>query len=602
VAITGVAAALRLAQLGQVPGNPFYDAAVHTMAVSWHAFVFGALDPSGGVSVDKPPVDLWFQVASVKLFGFTPTALKLPQALAGTVAVPLLFDLVRRGLGRAGGLAAAAALAVLPVAVLTARSDTMDTFMSLLLVVAAWFVVRAIERRRVGWLLAAGATLGLAFNVKLFQAFLPLPALALLWFAGSRLGPRRRVVAAVAAFLVAVVVGFAWILPVALTPQSARPYPIGSTNGSIWNLVFVFNGVDRLHGRPVATPDTFPPGSRVPADIVRSQREHARHQATGVTRLVGRRFAPWIGSELFPALATLAAIGGLAVLSLVRRRRGSPLAAIPRVGRGLGLSLGLWVLSGVALFSAMTAFHPRYFETISPAVAGLLGGGLCVLVLRAGRPGRVLAALVAVASGIYAEHIAVSVGPVAHYELAGCIAAALLLVALAVKPSPSEVALGAAAALAVAAVLAVPASASLNVVHTRTFDAERSGAMPPGWPALINRYLQRHRDGTRYSFASIAPGKAAPLIAAKPQPVLMLTSYRSQPLISVRQLARLVRRGEVRYFLIGRRCTSTLTRATAACPATARWAMAHSTNVTPRIGIGRHRLIYRIDRPYPALK
>lgn len=78
-AIVAAAGALRLVHLGDVPGNPFYDAAVHTMATSWHAFLFGALDPSGGVSVDKPPVDLWVQVASVKLLGFNATALKLPR-------------------------------------------------------------------------------------------------------------------------------------------------------------------------------------------------------------------------------------------------------------------------------------------------------------------------------------------------------------------------------------------------------------------------------------------------------------------------------------------------------------------------------------------
>src|SRR5258708_995928 len=43
IAITAVGAALRLIHLGDVPDNPFYDAAVHTMAQSWHAFVFGAL-------------------------------------------------------------------------------------------------------------------------------------------------------------------------------------------------------------------------------------------------------------------------------------------------------------------------------------------------------------------------------------------------------------------------------------------------------------------------------------------------------------------------------------------------------------------------------
>jgi hypothetical protein len=74
VLIVAVAAALRLAHLGSVPDNPFYDAAVRSMSLSLHNFFFGAFDPSARLAVDKPPLDLWLQVASVKLFGFTPFA------------------------------------------------------------------------------------------------------------------------------------------------------------------------------------------------------------------------------------------------------------------------------------------------------------------------------------------------------------------------------------------------------------------------------------------------------------------------------------------------------------------------------------------------
>jgi 4-amino-4-deoxy-L-arabinose transferase-like glycosyltransferase len=594
LAITAVAARLRLAHLGSVPDNPFYDAAVRTMAGSWHAFLFGALDPSGGVSVDKPPVDLWLQVASVKLLGYSPTALKLPQALAGIASVPLLFDLVRRGLGRAAGLAAAASLAVLPVAVMTARSDTMDTFMSFLVLAAAWFVVIALERDRARWLLAAGATIGLAFNVKLFQALLPLPALAAMWFVGSRLRPGRRILTAVAATVVATVVAFAWIVPVALTPASQRPYPIGSTNGSVWNLVFVFNGVDRLHGRPITTPDTLPPGTHVSAAVLRSQEQRARRVATtaGATRLLGRHFGATIGSELFPALATLGALLALAAFWLIRRRR-PPTDA--RLGIAVAAMLAVWLAIGTALFSKMTSFHPRYFETISPAVAGMLGAGLCVLVLRGGRAGRLLAAAVLAATGLYAGTLASTAGASGHVELVACLAVAALLAVSAAGRALPRLLPPVAALAAIAAVLIVPLSASRTVVQTRAFDAERSGAMPPGWPQHFNHYLTAHRGRSRYAFASIAPAKAAPLIADDPQPVLMLTSYHSQPLISVPRLARLVRGGQVRYFLIGRRCTSALTRHTAACPPTAHWAIAHSTDVTPALGIGHRGLLYRID-------
>jgi 4-amino-4-deoxy-L-arabinose transferase-like glycosyltransferase len=588
--IVAVAAALRLEHLAEVPGNPFYDAAVHTMATSWHAFLFGALDPSGGVSVDKPPVDLWLQVAAVKVFGFHAAALKLPQALAGVASVVVLFDLGRRVFGRGAGLAAAAALAVLPVAVLTARSDTMDTAMGLFVLVAVWLIVRALQTRQLPWLLAVGVAVGLAFNVKLFQALLPVPALALLWFAGSRLGPRRTLLGATAASLVAVVVAFAWIAPVALTPAHDRPYPIGSTNGSVWNLVFVFNGVDRLHGRPVTTPDTLPPGSKLSPAIIRTQLSRTRHAATsGPGLLFGPRFAAQIGSELFPALAVLAAG---AVLAAVAPRRRRPRA---RVAFALALAMAAWMLTGTLTFSAMGRFHPRYFEAVSPAVAAVLGGGLVLLVVRGSRTGRALAAGIAIATGLYVTAHAGVIGGSARWELLACLGAAAVLIALAAQDAPRSRVVGAAAAVVLAAVLVVPAATSWSLVRANASDAEHSGSMPDSWPPLINRYLAQHRDGARYSFASIAPAKAAPLIAARPQPVLMLTSYRSRPLIGVPQLKRLVRAGEVRYFLIGHRCTSALTRATAACPATAHWAIAHSTDVSRATGIGHGRLLYRIN-------
>jgi 4-amino-4-deoxy-L-arabinose transferase-like glycosyltransferase len=579
-----VAAVLRLIHLGDVPGNPFYDAAVHSMAGSWHAFIFGALDPSGGVSVDKPPVDLWLQVASVKLFGFNPTALKLPQALAGIASVPLLFDLVRRGLGRPAGLAAAAALAVLPVAVVTARSDTMDTFMAFLVLAAAWAVVRAIQSERAAWLLAAGGLIGLAFNVKLFQALLPVPALVLLWLVGSRLPLRRTLGRGFSAALVALVVAFAWIVPVALTPASQRPYPIGSTDGSIWNLVFVFNGIDRLHGRPVTTPDTLPPGTQVSAAIVKSQQQRSRHMSSaGPTRLFSARFGLWIGSELFPALA--AAFGVVALWFARTRKRPNAVAVL----------LGSWLLLGVAAFSFMTSFHPRYFETVSPALAGTCGAAICALTLRGGRAGRLVAAAVMTATGIYVTSLGGTASTSGRVELVACLFVAIVLVATALQDVLSRGMVAAVTAAAVSAVLIVPAQASWNIAGTRQFDAERSGSMPDPWPRLIESYLLRHRDGTRYQFASIAPAKAAPLIMRDPQPVLMLTSYRSRPLISVRQLAADVRAGEVRFFLIGHRCSSALTRATAACPATARWAIAHSTDVTHALGLHHGHLVYRIN-------
>src|SRR5207247_1271357 len=93
--ITSVGAALRLWSLGRVPGNPFYDAAVRSMSLSWHNLFFGAIEPGGQVSVDKVPADLWLQVAAVKLFAFNGVAVRLPEVVAAILAIPLLYDLVR---------------------------------------------------------------------------------------------------------------------------------------------------------------------------------------------------------------------------------------------------------------------------------------------------------------------------------------------------------------------------------------------------------------------------------------------------------------------------------------------------------------------------
>ncbi len=111
-----------MVDLGAVRLDPFYDAAVRSMGVSWHNFFFGAYEPGGSVSIDKPPMDLWLQVASVKLLGWGSASLKLPEALAGTASVPLLYAAVRRPFGVLAGLVAATALAVLPIEVITARS------------------------------------------------------------------------------------------------------------------------------------------------------------------------------------------------------------------------------------------------------------------------------------------------------------------------------------------------------------------------------------------------------------------------------------------------------------------------------------------------
>src|SRR5262245_38155747 len=79
-----VAALLRTWRLHQNGYDNEYDsAAVRSMSLGWHNFLYNSFDLAGFVSVDKPPLALWIQVASVKVFGYHSWSVLLPQVLVG---------------------------------------------------------------------------------------------------------------------------------------------------------------------------------------------------------------------------------------------------------------------------------------------------------------------------------------------------------------------------------------------------------------------------------------------------------------------------------------------------------------------------------------
>src|SRR2546421_2721443 len=83
-AILLLATALYAWSLGSLGwGNTYYSAAVKSMGKNWTNFLFGAYDPAGVITVDKPPASLWPQVISSKIFGMHGWALLLPQVVEG---------------------------------------------------------------------------------------------------------------------------------------------------------------------------------------------------------------------------------------------------------------------------------------------------------------------------------------------------------------------------------------------------------------------------------------------------------------------------------------------------------------------------------------
>ncbi len=615
--ITLAAAALRLIAIGKVETDPFYDAAVRSMGMSWHNFFFGAFEPGASVSIDKPPVDLWLQVVTVKLFGFTTTTLKLPEAISGILAVPLLFVAVRRMWSTTAGLAAAAALAVLPVDVITSRSDTMDGVMMLLIVLALLFVVRGCETGRTRWLLAGAAVLGVAFDVKILESFVALPGLAVLALIGFPGAPRARALKLAAAAAVYVVVALAWLGATLLAPASDRPWAIGSTNGSAWNAVFVFNGTERLGGKsPEPQGTQYEPGHEYPV-ATQSERDHIPIVPPSPTRLLAR-IGPLSGERLGMELLVGLLLGIPALLWSVRRRReerddddedgealeeGAPARSM-RIAIAAGLVL--WLATGIVLFSHMVRLHPRYVEGLLPAVAATLGIG----VAWASQPrGLVRPAALAIALAVvvyYGERLLYGTPPEWWITL---IAALLALAAAALARVPAlpralrrALAPIGVLALTLCAVLAIAVGTDVTSIHDHITDAGYVGALPVQELDTVSSYLRAHQDGARYEVAAQSATQIGSLIVKDARPVVILTSYGAQQFTSVTKLKDLIAAGEVRYAFLNSPCPHHTTAATAknpACSRPARWIRAHAKDVSREAGLERGGVLWRLPGAKP---
>ena len=661
--ITLGAAVLRLVHIGRVETDPFYDAAVRSMGLSWHNFFFGAFEPGGSVSIDKPPVDLWLQVASVKLFGFGATTLKLPEAFAGIAAVPLLFAAVRRMWSTGAGLVAAVALAVLPVEVITSRSDTMDGVMMALIVLALWLIVRACETGRYAWLLAGAAALGISFDVKLLESLVAVPGLALLAYLGLP-GPRgRRLLQMLAAGAVYVVVALAWLTATLLVPAHDRPYAIGSTNGSAWNAAFVFNGTDRLGGKsPEPQQTVYQPGHSYPV-ATQSERDHIPIVPPSPTRLLAR-IGPLSGERLGLELLVGLLLGVPALIAGVladrrgdaRRREMEPsrkgrpddtaapdetglrsppaptglppspaptgksartsLRPEPRIRRAVAAGLLVWTLTGIVLFSDMIRLHPRYVEGFMPAVAALLGIGVAWAgstdrsssdLRSAGNRARLVALIVAlVASVYYVERLEYGHTGVWWIALAGAIGALAFAALTRLGPPESSAFRGRllatfTIALTLVAVLALPLSADITAIDNNVSDAGYVGALPGAEQHLVSAYVRAHQDGARYELAAESATQIGSLIVQDGKPVAILTTYGARVFTKVAKLRRLIAAGEVRYAFLNTFCGrhASLSSDNAACSEPVRWVRAHGTDLSRQAGLSRGGVLWLLPGAKP---
>src|ERR1019366_7292674 len=213
--------------------------------------LFASLDRSGVMTVDKPPLALWVQSLSVRVFGYHPLSVLVPQALMGVASVLLVYDLVRRRFGRVGGFVAGLALALTPIAVAVSRHNNPDALLVLCCVAALWFAVRALEDGSTRRLLLAGVCVGLGFETKMLVALVVVPGIvaAWLWVAPAARGRLHALWQLLAGGAAMIVVAGAWPALVELTPAADRPWVSGTSDNSIVSLIFGYNGLGRVHGQ-----------------------------------------------------------------------------------------------------------------------------------------------------------------------------------------------------------------------------------------------------------------------------------------------------------------------------------------------------------------
>lgn len=229
--------------------NEFYAAAVKSMTLSWKNFFFVSLDPGGWVTVDKPPVSLWIQTASAKLFGFHGWSIILPQCLAAVGTVAVIHHVVRRRFGKAAGLISALVLALSPIFIVVSKTNNTDSILIFFMALATWALLTAADKGKLRYLLLSAVLLGIAYNAKTLEAFLILPAMFLAYLLTTNIKWKKRILHLVAAAVVLAVVSLSWSAIVDLTPASERPYVDNSTTNSELELALGYNGIQRITGQ-----------------------------------------------------------------------------------------------------------------------------------------------------------------------------------------------------------------------------------------------------------------------------------------------------------------------------------------------------------------
>jgi 4-amino-4-deoxy-L-arabinose transferase-like glycosyltransferase len=514
------------------------------MTASWHNWFFLSLDPGGFISVDKPPLPLWITGLSARLFGVNTWSVLLPTALAGAAAVAVLWVVVRRQFGLVAATIAGLVLALSPVNVAVNRLNLPEPWLVLALVAAVWALQRGFASTRpLGWIVLAATFIGLAFNTKMLAAYLVVPALGMAIVVCSSTWARR-VVHSLVFGAVAIATSLPWILIVDAIPAASRPWVGGSSNNTVTDLIFGYNGLGRVEGN----------GGYIPAGPISS-----------LGGVFGGQPGPWrllsdaLGAQV-AWLAPLVIVGGIAALWRFRRQR---------VRLGLVVMWAMWlIVVGYVFSNAEGTFHAYYTALLGPAIAALVGIGVVALVALVRGDARWWSA-VAVAVGatvvlqlILSDRHPTFYGWARGALIVGAVLAAAAL-ALVVLRGSSRRTIAVAGGVLLGVLLLTPTLWAASELGNPAINATLPQAGPRrgvasttfgstlsnGDPALA-RWLEAHDTGLRWDLVTGTAQQASGLMADQGLSVMALGGFMgTDPAANTRSIGHLLEDGQVRYFL-----------------------------------------------------
>ncbi|WP_105956627.1 ArnT family glycosyltransferase [Apilactobacillus quenuiae] len=578
--------------------NDFYTSAITSMTQSFKNFWYASFDPAGYITVDKPPVALWFMAISAKIFGVSNFSVVLPSVLFGIGSVYLMYRLVKPKFGTNAGRIAAFVMTTTPIVVADSRTNNMDATLVYFLLLSLWMLQKAVDRKNIFWLMGSFALIGFSFNIKMLQAFMIVPAILLFYWIASKNNWKKKIVHTMLAMISLTILTLAWPLSVDMTSANNRPYEGGSEHNSVMELAFGYNGAQRLLGQTTGTGGTFKGMGNQKSKSNNNQanknqptppKMNKNNQRKGNLKMpVGNKpagmkhgGAPGGGGSIFnigtagplrlfqsalgPQISWLlpfAIIGMIAAYIVYGDPRRKWYQTTEKQNQ-IVLWTGWLVLVG-GFFSVASFFHPYYTIMLAPAIAALSGIGLMGMLKSLKLFNRkdirfyFLPLAITITSMLQAWYVSSYYSWLAIIILIIGIAASLGIVFIKSKKIMKNIIIAGLITISVA-----PSFWSMTPTIAKTSDA-----IPSSGPDLLNHngyqggigngyvnnkllnYLQKHQGNAKYLFATADSGTAAPYIIKTKQAVMAMGGFNgTDPAMTLSKFKQLVKSGQVKYYL-----------------------------------------------------